>query len=710
MDNLFWIGFVGAALALIFAYLQKCKVMKCSEGDEKMVKIASSIRAGANAYLKQQYSTVAKVFAVVFVILLIIAFASKGQMLSRVTPFAFLTGGIWSMLAGLIGMKIATAANARTANAAHESLNHGLNVAFSSGTVMGFTVVGLGILDITLWFIGLRYIGKITDPTVLANIMVMNGMGASFMALFARVGGGIYTKAADVGADLVGKVEAGIPEDDPRNPATIADNVGDNVGDVAGMGADLYESYVGSILATFALSAAANYGWSGMLLPVALAVCGIICSLIGSFLIKTKEDATQMSLLKSLRTGTYTAAALSAVLTLPLSYLILGPEQHCWGVYIAILCGLVGGCAIGYFTEYYTSDNYKPTQQLAAASETGSATIIIGGISLGLKSTMASILIVSVAILLSYFCAGGTTTIIDASGAFTAEFNQGLYGIGIAAVGMLSTLGITLATDAYGPVADNAGGIAEMSGLPEEVRDRTDALDSLGNTTAATGKGFAIGSASLTALALLVSYVNIVQTRTPETLNFTLTSPSVLVGLFIGAMLTFVFSALTMSAVQTAAQSIVVEVRRQFREIVGIMDYKADPDYAACVSLCTKGALHEMVAPALLAVIVPIVTGLILGPTGVVGLLGGVSVTGFAMAVFMSNAGGAWDNAKKYIERGNHGGKGSEQHKAAVVGDTVGDPFKDTSGPSLNILIKLCSTVSIVFAGLIIAFNLMNVL
>ena len=710
MDNLFWIGFVGAALALIFAYLQKCKVMKCSEGDEKMVKIASSIRAGANAYLKQQYSTVAKVFAVVFVILLIIAFASKGQMLSRVTPFAFLTGGIWSMLAGLIGMKIATAANERTANAAHESLNHGLNVAFSSGTVMGFTVVGLGILDITLWFIGLRYIGKITDPTVLANIMVMNGMGASFMALFARVGGGIYTKAADVGADLVGKVEAGIPEDDPRNPATIADNVGDNVGDVAGMGADLYESYVGSILATFALSAAANYGWSGMLLPVALAVCGIICSLIGSFLIKTKEDATQMSLLKSLRTGTYTAAALSAVLALPLSYLILGPEQHCWGVYIAILCGLIGGCAIGYFTEYYTSDNYKPTQQLAAASETGSATIIIGGISLGLKSTMASILIVSVAILLSYFCAGGTTTIIDASGAFTAEFNQGLYGIGIAAVGMLSTLGITLATDAYGPVADNAGGIAEMSGLPEEVRDRTDALDSLGNTTAATGKGFAIGSASLTALALLVSYVNIVQTRTPETLNFTLTSPSVLVGLFIGAMLTFVFSALTMSAVQTAAQSIVVEVRRQFREIVGIMDYKADPDYAACVSLCTKGALHEMVAPALLAVIVPIVTGLILGPTGVVGLLGGVSVTGFAMAVFMSNAGGAWDNAKKYIERGNHGGKGSEQHKAAVVGDTVGDPFKDTSGPSLNILIKLCSTVSIVFAGLIIAFNLMNVL
>ena len=704
MDNLFWIGFVGAALALIFAYLQKCKVMKCSEGDEKMVKIASSIRAGANAYLKQQYSTVAKVFAVVFVILLIIAFASKGQMLSRVTPFAFLTGGIWSMLAGLIGMKIATAANARTANAAHESLNHGLNVAFSSGTVMGFTVVGLGILDITLWFIGLRYIGKITDPTVLANIMVMNGMGASFMALFARVGGGIYTKAADVGADLVGKVEAGIPEDDPRNPATIADNVGDNVGDVAGMGADLYESYVGSILATFALSAVGGYGFAGMLLPMALAVVGIICSIIGSFLVKTKENASQQALLKSLRTGTYTAAILAAVLAAPLCFLLLGKAG--WGVYVAILCGLIGGCAIGYFTEYYTSDTYKPTQELAAASETGSATIIIGGISLGLKSTLTSILIVAAAVLISYFAAGGSKTIVDGAGHFTEAFNKGLYGIGIAGVGMLSTLGITLATDAYGPVADNAGGIAEMAGLPEEVRERTDALDSLGNTTAATGKGFAIGSASLTALALLVSYVNIVQDNTEEILNFTLTSPTVLVGLFIGAMLTFVFSAFTMSAVQRAAQSIVVEVRRQFKEIPGIMEYKADPDYAQCVSLCTQGALHEMVAPALLAIVVPLATGLILGPTGVVGLLGGVSVTGFAMAVFMSNAGGAWDNAKKYIEGGHHGGKGSEQHKAAVVGDTVGDPFKDTSGPSLNILIKLCSTVSIVFSGLILAFHL----
>ncbi len=704
MDKLFWIGFVGAVVAGLFAVLQAKKVMGYSEGTEKMQKLAASIREGANAYLKRQYTTVLKVFAIVFVVLLVIAFASGGKMLSKFTPFAFITGGIWSMLAGLVGMKIATSSNARTAQAASESLNKGLRVAFSSGSVMGFTVVGLGMLDITIWFFLLRYAFGINDPVQLGNIMVMNGMGASFMALFARVGGGIYTKAADVGADLVGKVEAGIPEDDPRNPATIADNVGDNVGDVAGMGADLYESYVGSILATFALSAVGGYGFAGMLLPMALAVVGIICSIIGSFLVKTKENASQQALLKSLRTGTYTAAILAAVLAAPLCFFLLGKAG--WGVYVAILCGLIGGCAIGYFTEYYTSDTYKPTQELAAASETGSATIIIGGISLGLKSTLTSILIVAAAVLISYFAAGGSKTIVDGAGHFTEAFNKGLYGIGIAGVGMLSTLGITLATDAYGPVADNAGGIAEMAGLPEEVRERTDALDSLGNTTAATGKGFAIGSASLTALALLVSYVNIVQDNTEEILNFTLTSPTVLVGLFIGAMLTFVFSAFTMSAVQRAAQSIVVEVRRQFKEIPGIMEYKADPDYAQCVSLCTQGALHEMVAPALLAIVVPLATGLILGPTGVVGLLGGVSVTGFAMAVFMSNAGGAWDNAKKYIEGGHHGGKGSEQHKAAVVGDTVGDPFKDTSGPSLNILIKLCSTVSIVFSGLILGFHL----
>ena len=706
MENLFWIGFIGALVAGLFAVIQAKKVLSYSEGSEKMRKIAANIRAGANAYLKQQYTTVFKVFIVVFVILLVIAFATGGKMLSKFTPFAFVTGGIFSMLAGFIGMKIATNSNARTAQAASESLNKGLRVAFSSGSVMGFTVVGLGMLDITMWFFLLRYAFGVNDPVALGNIMVMNGMGASFMALFARVGGGIYTKAADVGADLVGKVEAGIPEDDPRNPATIADNVGDNVGDVAGMGADLYESYVGSILATFALGAVGGYGWNGMLLPVALAVCGIICSIFGSFLVKTKEDATQESLLKSLRTGTYTAAVLAAVLAAPLTYWILGS----WGVYIAILCGLIGGCAIGYFTEYYTSDTYKPTQELAAASETGSATIIIGGVSLGLKSTMTSIIIVAVAVLVSYFAAGGAVQIVDGAGHFTAAFNRGLYGIGIAGVGMLSTLGITLATDAYGPVADNAGGIAEMSGLPETVRQRTDALDSLGNTTAATGKGFAIGSASLTALALLVSYVNIVQDNTDEILNFTLTSPTGLVGLFIGAMLTFVFTAETMNAVQKAAQSIVVEVRRQFKEIPGIMEYKAEPDYASCVGLCTKGALHEMVTPAVLAIVVPIITGLILGPTGVVGLLGGVSVSGFAMAVFMSNAGGAWDNAKKYIETGHHGGKGSDQHKAAVVGDTVGDPFKDTSGPSLNILIKLCSTVSIVFSGLILAFNLISFL
>ena len=698
MDNLFWIGFVGAALALIFAYLQKCKVMKCSEGDEKMVKIASSIRAGANAYLKQQYSTVAKVFAVVFVILLIIAFASKGQMLSRVTPFAFLTGGIWSMLAGLIGMKIATAANARTANAAHESLNHGLNVAFSSGTVMGFTVVGLGILDITLWFIGLRYIGKITDPTVLANIMVMNGMGASFMALFARVGGGIYTKAADVGADLVGKVEAGIPEDDPRNPAVIADNVGDNVGDVAGMGADLYESYVGSIISASALGVAAFGGeLKAMALPMIMAALGILASIIGTFFVRTGESTDQRTLLSALRRGTNLSALIIAVAAFFLVRGVLGTEYT--GIYFAILAGLVAGVLIGASTEYFTSDTYKPTQGLADTALTGSATIMIGGLGLGMLSTILPIVIVAVCILVAYYVSGGA-----------ASTSMGLYGIALAAVGMLATLGITLATDAYGPVADNAGGIAEMAGLEPEVRERTDALDSLGNTTAATGKGFAIGSAALTALALIASYIEKVQeVGAAVTFNdFSVMTPVVLVGLFVGACLPFVFAALTMQSVGRAAQSVVVEVRRQFKEIVGLMDGNADADYARCVDLCTKASLHEMILPTVVGIVTPIVVGMILGYKGVVGMLAGATVSGFLLAIFMANSGGAWDNAKKYIESGVHGGKGSDAHKAAVVGDTVGDPFKDTSGPAINILIKLLSMVSIVFAALVVNFSIIK--
>ena len=702
LENLFWVGLVGALIALIFALTQAKKVLKFSEGTELMQKLAASIRKGANAYLKRQYTTVAKIFIIVFVILLILA--GVGMLDNWFIPFAFLTGGIWSGLAGFVGMKIATSANARTANAAHESLNRGLNVAFSSGAVMGFTVVGLGLLDVSIWFHILKYIAGF-EAAQIAQTMVMFGMGASFMALFGRVGGGIFTKAADVGADLVGKVEAGIPEDDPRNPATIADNVGDNVGDVAGMGADLYESYVGSILATFALGASAyaadGLTWNAMLLPLIIAVVGVVCSVIGTFLIRTKENATQKSLLATLRKGTYTAAVLAAVIAAPVTYYIMGS----WGPYIAILAGLVAGCAIGYFTEYYTSDTYKPTQGLADSTETGAATTIIGGISLGMKSTAAPIVIIGVAIIVSFLAAGGSLTTNAAN--YGELFSKGLYGIGIAAVGMLSTLGITLATDAYGPVADNAGGIAEMSGLGEEVRNRTDALDSLGNTTAATGKGFAIGSAALTALALLVSYVDVVKVKV-DTLDLSITTPAVLVGLFVGAMLTFLFAALTMSGVQRAAQSIVVEVRRQFKEIAGIMEGKADPDYASCVDLCTKGALHEMVVPSLLAIVVPVVTGLILGAEAVVGLLGGVTVTGFVVAVFMSNAGGAWDNAKKYIESGTHGGKGSDCHKAAVIGDTVGDPFKDTSGPSLNILIKLCSTVSIVFSGLITSIHLLG--
>ena len=703
MENLFWLGVVGALIALLFAYSQAKRVKKFSEGTSAMQKIAAAIRKGANAYLKRQYKTVAIIFAVIAVVLALLAYVpwiDGAGLVNKFVPFAFVTGGFYSCLAGFVGMRIATTANARTANAASESLNRGLRVAISSGSVMGFTVVGLGILDVSVWFLILEY-GFHCDADTIANTMVMFGMGASCAALFARVGGGIFTKAADVGADLVGKVEAGIPEDDPRNPATIADNVGDNVGDVAGMGADLYESYVGSILATFAIGASAGYGWNGMFLPLSIAVVGVICSLIGSFMIKTGEKASQRELLKSMRTGTYFAAALCAVLCIPLTWFVMKDvEGASWiGILVSIFCGLAAGCAIGYVTEYYTSDTYKPTQNLANATETGAATTIIGGISLGMVSTAAPILIIGVAVIVSFLASGGTLT--TGSEMYEISFNNGLYGIGISAIGMLATLGITLATDAYGPVADNAGGIAEMSGLGEEVRERTDALDSLGNTTAATGKGFAIGSAALTALALLVSYVEVAEAALGGPMDLSVTNPAVLVGLFVGAMLVFIFGALTMSAVQKAAQHVVVEVRRQFREIAGIMEGETEPDYESCVDLCTSGALRAMVLPALLAVIVPIGTGLILGVEGVVGLLAGTTVCGFGMAVFMSNSGGAWDNAKKYIEAGNHGGKGSDCHKAGVIGDTVGDPFKDTSGPSLNILIKLCSTVSIVFSAVI---------
>ena len=695
MENMFWIGFIGAAIALIFAIIQRKKVMSFTEGTDRMAEIAQSIRDGANAYLKRQYKTVAVVFAIVLIIMCVLA--AIGLLGSWFIPLAFLVGGICSATAGYVGMKIATSANARTAQAAHEGLNRGLQVAFSSGSVMGFTVVGLGLLEVTTWFHVLKYLAGY-DAVLMSECMVMFGVGASFMALFARVGGGIYTKAADVGADLVGKVEAGIPEDDPRNPATIADNVGDNVGDVAGMGADLYESYVGSIYAALSLGVIAftntELMWNAMFLPVAIATVGIICAVIGSFMVRTGESTNQMTLLKALRKGTYGAAIMAGLADIALVLFIM--PGH-FGLYIAILSGLLGGTLIGYFTEYYTSDTYKPTQKLAESAVSGTGPVIISGLSLGMKSTAASVLIVSLAVIISFFCAGGTK-----------EFTMGLYGIGVAAVGMLSTLGITLATDAYGPVADNAGGIAQMAGLGEEVRERTDALDSLGNTTAATGKGFAIGSAALTALALMVSYVSLVSEK--AAIDLSLTNPPVLIGLFIGAMGAFLFSALTMSAVSNSAQSIVVEVRRQFSEIKGIMEGENKPDYSRCVDLCTQSALKEMVSPAVLGIVLPIATGLVLGVNGVVGMLGGVTVTGFVLAAFMSNAGGAWDNAKKYIESGLHGGKGSDAHKAAVVGDTVGDPFKDTAGPSLNILIKLVSTISIVFSSLIIAFNLWSIL
>ena len=686
--------FVGSVIALLFALFTGKRVLRFEEGTPLMSKISRSIREGANAYLRRQYTVVGIFFACMIVVLCIMAAC---KLLTWFVPFAFLTGGFFSGLSGFVGMRIATKSNCRTANACREGLNKGLRVAFSAGSVMGFTVVGLGLFDISVWFALLRFVFKL-EAADITSAMLTFGMGASSMALFARVGGGIFTKAADVGADLVGKVEAGIPEDDPRNPAVIADNVGDNVGDVAGMGADLYESYVGSIISASALGVAAfsNQAFKAMAIPMVMAAVGILCSIIGSFFVKTEENADQRTLLKALSRGTNLSAILIAVISFFLVWALLGLEH--WGLYVAILSGLVAGVLIGKATEYYTSDTYKPTQELSGKSQTGSATIIIGGLGLGMLSTALPIVIVAVCILLAFFLSGGGT---DAS--------MGLYGIALAAVGMLSTLGITLATDAYGPVADNAGGNAEMSGLPESVRERTDALDSLGNTTAATGKGFAIGSAALTALALMASYIEKVKEvgAADVTFNdFSLMNPLVLTGLFIGACLPFVFAALTMNSVGRAAQSVVLEVRRQFREIAGLMEGKADPDYARCVDLCTKASLKEMVLPTVIAVVTPIVVGMVLGYKGVVGLLAGATVTGFLMAIYMANAGGAWDNAKKYIEAGNFGGKGGDCHKAGVVGDTVGDPFKDTSGPAINILIKLLSMVSIVFAGLIVNYSI----
>ncbi len=725
IPSVFWLVPIASIVALCMAWHFFSQMMKESEGTPRMAEIASHVRKGAMAYLKQQYKVVLYVFIVLAIVFSFMAYVLHVQ--NPWVPFAFLTGGFFSGLAGFFGMKTATYASARTANAARQSLDGGLKVAFRSGAVMGLTVVGLGLLDIAIWFVVLN---ALTDESLIAitTTMLTFGMGASTQALFARVGGGIYTKAADVGADIVGKVEADIPEDDPRNPATIADNVGDNVGDVAGMGADLYESYCGSILSTAALGAAA-FAMAGLevqlkavIAPMLIAAVGVFLSLLGIFLVRTKEGATMHDLLKSLSLGTNVSAVLIAVATFAILYL-LGVEN--WlGLSFSVISGLAAGVIIGQATEYYTSHSYKPTQKISEAGLTGSATVIIKGIGTGMISTCIPVITIGVAILLSYMCANGFDLSMSSK-----SLAHGLYGVGIAAVGMLSTLGITLATDAYGPIADNAGGNAEMSELGEEVRHRTDALDALGNTTAATGKGFAIGSAALTALALLASYIeeikiameraNVMMTNVkgemidaaqatiPDFMNFfqvNLMNPKVLVGAFIGAMASFLFCGLTMEAVGRAAQKMVEEVRRQFREIAGILEGKATPDYGSCVEISTRAAQHEMIFPSILAIIIPIIVGCLLGVAGVLGLLVGGLSCGFTLAVFMANAGGAWDNAKKNVEEGNFGGKGSFAHKATIVGDTVGDPFKDTSGPSLNILIKLMSMVSIVMAGLTVAF------
>lgn len=725
----FWLIPIASVCALGMAWCFFSNMMKEDEGTLRMKEIAEYVRRGAMAYLRQQYRVVLVVFVVLAAVFAIMAYGFNAQ--NPWVPFAFLTGGFFSGLAGFFGMKTATYASARTANAARRSLDQGLRIAFRSGAVMGLVVVGLGLLDIAVWFLVLAhfYHGDSTALITITTTMLTFGMGASTQALFARVGGGIYTKAADVGADLVGKVEADIPEDDPRNPATIADNVGDNVGDVAGMGADLYESYCGSILSTAALGATAFATSAGdmqlraVIAPMLIAAVGVFLSLLGIYMVRTREGATMKDLLHALGVGTNTSAMLIAVATFAILYLL---EIDNWvGVSFSVVSGLAAGVIIGQATEYYTSQSYKPTQAISEASQTGAATVIIKGIGTGMISTCVPVLTISVAIMLSYMCANGFDMSMSAD-----SIQRGLYGIGIAAVGMLSTLGITLATDAYGPIADNAGGNAEMSELGEEVRHRTDALDALGNTTAATGKGFAIGSAALTALALLASYIEEVkiamhrvgdtmtnvggqtidaaQATIPDFMNYfqvNLMNPKVLVGAFIGAMAAFLFCGLTMGAVGRAAEKMVVEVRRQFREIKGILDGTGTPDYGRCVEISTLSAQREMILPSLLAIAIPIVVGLLLGVAGVLGLLVGGLAAGFTLAVFMANAGGAWDNAKKYIEEGNYGGKGSANHKATIVGDTVGDPFKDTSGPSLNILIKLMSMVSIVMAGLTAAIG-----
>lgn len=728
MNCLFYFVPVASVIALFFAWLFYHQMKKENEGTPTMKEISQYVREGAMAYLKQQYKVVGIVFIILAVLFSVLAFGFGVQ--NKWVPFAFLTGGFFSALAGYVGMRTATYASARTANAVSKSLNSGLKLAFRSGAVMGLTVVGLGLLDISIWWVILNaFVHEASESqtlVVITTTMLTFGMGASTQALFARVGGGIYTKAADVGADIVGKVEQDIPEDDPRNPATIADNVGDNVGDVAGMGADLYESYCGSVLATMALGASAFFGdvdaqMRAILAPMMIAAIGVVLSIIGIYAVKTKEGAGLQQLLKSLSVGTNLSAVLIAVLTFVVFYML--GFGNWWQLSLSVIAGLLAGVIIGKATEYYTSHSYKPTQNLAESSQTGPATVIINGIGLGMISTCIPVVTIVVAILISYLCATGFS--FD-----PAYISNGLYGISIAAVGMLSTLGITLATDAYGPIADNAGGNAQMSELDPEVRHRTDTLDALGNTTAATGKGFAIGSAALTALALLASYieeikiglqhvgtavlqvgdkvVNVAEATIPQIVDYyqvNLMNPRVLAGVFVGAMMAFLFCGMTMNAVGRAAQKMVVEVRRQFKEIKGILEGKQRPDYKRCVEISTKAAQHEMVAPALTAIIVPVVVGIILGEAGVMGLLIGGLGAGFILAIFLANSGGAWDNAKKYVEDGHFGGKNSVNHHATVVGDTVGDPFKDTSGPSLNILIKLMSMVSIVMAGLIVMIH-----